>query len=114
VIARAFIRAVNEGRHDDAAALLAEDVELVFHGARLRGRDAWLESRRRQPPSEHLREEVAIDDLRETPDGAEVSGRMVQRWVESGEVASEQPLRIMFSVGDGLICRIEFSPAQGA
>lgn len=114
VIARTFIEAVNDGRHDDAAALLTEDVEVVFHGARLQGREAWLESRTRHPPPEHLREEVAIDELSETPDGAEVSGRMVQRWVESGEVAGEQPVRIVVTVVDGLIARLELSPVEGA
>jgi hypothetical protein len=112
-IARAFVDAVNDGRHDDAAALLDDDVEVVFPGARLRGRDAWLESRRRQSAPEHLHEDVAIDDLRETADGAELSGRMIQRWTESGEVANELPVRIVFSVDGGLIRRLEVAAAPG-
>lgn len=113
-VARAFTEAVNDGRHDDAAALLAEHVEFVFPGARLQGREAWLESRKRQLPPEHLREDVAIDELRDTSDGAEISGRMIQRWVETGEVANELPVRIVFDVADGLIVRLEFQPAEGA
>jgi hypothetical protein len=113
-IARAFIDAVNDGMHDDASAFLAEDVEFVFHGARLQGREAWLESRRRHPPPEHLREEVEVDVLSETSDGVDVSGRMVQRWLESGEVAGEQPVRIVFTVTDGLIGRVEFAAGEGA
>lgn len=111
--ARAFIDAVNDGRHDDASALLAEDVEVVFHGARLQGREVWLESRRRHPPSEHLREEVEVDELSETSGGVDVSGRMVQRWVESGELAGEQPVRIVFTIADGLIGRLEFAAGEG-
>ena len=106
-IAREFTEAMNDGRHEDAATFLAEDAELVFPGARLHGRAPWLESRRRQLPPEHLREEVAIDGLTETPEGAEVSGRMIQRWIESGTVAREMPLRIVFAVDDGLIQRLE-------
>jgi len=105
---------MNEGRHEEAAALLADDVELVFPGARLQGREVWLESRRRQSPPEHLREEVAIDELRETADGAEVAGRMVQRWVESGEVANETPVRIVFAVDGGSIRRLELRPESGS
>lgn len=103
---------MNDGRHDDAARFLADDVELVFPGARLQGRDVWLESRRRQALPEHLREEVAIDELRETADGAEVSGRMVQRWVASGEVAGETPVRIVFAVSEGSIRRLELAPGS--
>ena len=106
-LARAFTDAVNDGRHDDAAALLADDAELIFPGARIQGRDIWLESRRRQLPPEHLREEIAIDGLRGTSARAEVSGRMIQRWTESGEVAGEMPVRIAFTVRDGLIGRLE-------
>jgi hypothetical protein len=113
LMARAFTEAVNDGRHDDAAALLADDVEVVFRGARLQGRQVWLESRKRQSTAEHLREEVAIDELRSTSDGAELSGRMVQRWVESGEVANELHVRIAFSVAGGLIGRLEIAP-EGA
>jgi hypothetical protein len=107
VIARAFTDAVNDGRHDHAAALLADDVEVVFPGARLQGREVWLESRRRQSPPEQLREEVAIDELRRMSDGAELFGRMIERWVESGKVASEMDVRIVFIVDDGLISRLE-------
>jgi hypothetical protein len=108
-VARAFAEAVNDGRHEDAATLLADNVELVFPGARLQGRDAWLASRRRQAPREHLREEVAIDEVRETSVGAEVSGRMIQRWIETGAVAGERPVRIAFAVDNGSITRLELA-----
>jgi hypothetical protein len=112
--ARAFIDAMNDGRHDDAAAFLAEDVEVVFHGALLQGRAVWLQSRRRHRPSEHLREEVEVDELSETSGGVDVSGRMVQRWIESGELAGEQPVRIVFTIADGSIGRLEFAAGTGA
>ena len=111
-VARAFTNAMNDGRHEDAAVMLADDVELVFPGARLQGRDAWLASRRRQAPPEHLREEVVIDEVWETSVGAEVSGRMIQRWVESGAVASERPVRIAFAVDNGSIARLELTVAE--
>jgi len=105
---------MNDGRHDDASAFLAEDVEVVFHGAWLHGREVWLRSRRRHPPSEHLREELEVDELSETSDGVDVSGRMVQRWIESGELAGEQPVRIVFTIIDGSIGRLEFAVGEGA
>jgi hypothetical protein len=53
---------------------------------------------------------VAADVVTESDDGAELSGRLVQRWTESGEVASEMPIRIAFTVTDGAITRLEFIP----
>ena len=77
---------------------------------RLKGRDAWLESRNRQQRPEHLVEEVAADQVTEAAQGVELTGRVIQRWVETGEVASELPLRIEFTITDGLIRRLEFLP----
>ena len=108
-IARAYTDAVNRRAYAEAAELLAEDVELIFPGGRLAGREAWLESRARQQPA-GLTEEVAADDVTESNDGAELNGRLVQRWVESGEVASEMPIRIAFTVADGAITRLELIP----
>ena len=101
---------MNRQKHADAARLLAEDVELVFPGSRLKGREAWLDSRERQHPPEHLVEEVVADQVTETAQGAELTGRVIQRWVETGEMASELPLRIEFTITDGLIGRLEFRP----
>jgi SnoaL-like protein len=109
-VARAFTDAVNAHAHDEAAQLLANDVVLVFPGARLEGREGWLESRRRQQPPEHLVENVEVDRIDGNEDGAELNGRLVQRWTESGEVASEMPIRIAFTVADGAITRLEFTP----
>ena len=50
------------------------------------------------------------DGVTETNGGAELSGRLVQRWTESGEVASEMPIRIAFTVADGAITRLELIP----
>ncbi len=109
-VARAFTDAVNARAHDEAAQLLAHDVVLVFPGARLEGREAWLESRRRQQPPEHLVETVEVDRLDGNEDGADLTGRLVQRWAESGEVASEMPVRIAFTVTGGAVTRLEFIP----
>jgi hypothetical protein len=53
-IAAAFVDAINRGDHDEAARHLAEDAEIVLPGGTLHGREAWLESRRRQQPPEQL------------------------------------------------------------
>jgi ketosteroid isomerase-like protein len=108
-VARAYTDAVNRRAYAEAAELLAEEVELIFPAGSLMGRGAWLESRARQQPGE-LTEEVAADVVTESDDGAELSGRLVQRWTESGEVASEMPIRIAFTVTDGAITRLEFIP----
>lgn len=109
-VARAFTEAVNLREHERAAQLLAEDVVVVMPGGTLQGRDAWLESRRRQGPPEHLAESVEADELSETASGAELTGRLVQRWVESGDVANELPVRISYAVAGGAITRIELHP----
>ncbi len=109
-IARAFIDAINRREHEEAARHLADDAEIVLPGARLEGRSAWLESRRRQQPPEHLAEAVETDTLSVTADGIEVTGRLVQRWVETGELANEVPVRIGFAIGGGLIQRLELRP----
>ena len=112
-IARAYTEAVNRQAYAEAAELLAEDVELIFPGGRLTGRDAWVESRARQQPGE-LTEEVTADDITESNGGAELSGRLVQRWAESGDVASEMSVRIEFTVAGGKIIRLAFVPLPGA
>jgi ketosteroid isomerase-like protein len=108
-IARAYTDAVNRRAYAEAAQLLDEEVELTFSGGRLVGRETWLESRARQQPAE-LTEEVVADGVTETNAGAELTGRLVQRWAESGEVASEMPVRIAFTVAGGAITRLEFIP----
>ena len=82
----------------------------MLPGARLEGRRAWLESRRRQQPPEHLAEAVEADTVTVTADGIEVTGRLVQRWVETGEVANEMRVRIAFVIDGGLIRRLELRP----
>jgi len=110
-VVRAFTEAVNAQAYGEASALLAIDVELLFPGGvRLQGREAWLESRRRQQPGEQLSEHVEADALTRTAGRAELSGRLVQRWVETGEAADELPVRISFAVEGGLITRLELAP----
>ena len=54
----------------------------------------------------------AYDDAsaRLAVEGPERSGRIVQRWVETGEAAGELPVRISFAVEGGLITRLELVP----
>ena len=109
-IANGFIDAMNRREHEAAARSLAEHAEIVLPGARLEGRMAWLESRRRQQPPEHLAEAVEADTVTATADGIEVTGRLVQRWVETGEVANEMGVRIAFAIDGTLIQRLELRP----
>ena len=109
-IARAYTDAVNRHAYAEAAELLAQDVVLIFPGGRLEGREAWLESRARQQPGE-LTEEVDGGRVTESDGtGQSSAGRLVQRWAESGEVASEMPVRIAFTVAGGAITRLELIP----
>ena len=62
-------------------------------------------------PAEHVTECVQDADVVETDEGAEARGTLVQRWIESGEAAAEQPVRVAFAIADGLISRIELAPA---
>lgn len=110
-IARAFTDAVNAYEHEAAAALLAEDAEVVSPGGTALSREAWLESRRGQEPRGELSEEVVADELISTGGGVELRGRLVQRWTESGEVADELPVRIAFAIDDGVITHLELRPA---
>ena len=109
-VVRTFTDAVNRRDHDAAAKLLARSAEVVGPGGTLVGRDAWLDSRRQQPPPRDLTEEVAVDELAESDDGVELRGRLVQRWTESGEVADEMPVRISFTLEGGSISRLEMRP----
>ncbi len=109
-VARSFADALN--RRDDAAAaaLMAEDVEVAFAHGTIRGRAAWLEMRAKQEPPTHMGESVEDASFTGTDEGVEMRARLVQRWLESGEVAGEQPLRVGFTIADELIRRIEFAP----
>lgn len=110
-MARAFTDAVNRKRHDAAAALLAEDVEVVSPGGAQHGREAWLESRLQQPRESDLTEEIVVDEVTDDAGGAELRGRLVQRWTATGETAHEMPVLVVFAVADGLISRLELRPA---
>ena len=107
-VVRRFVQALNAERTDEAAALLTEDVEVVFPQGTVRGRDEWKS--RRGGGDEHTHEQVVAGGYEETPGGIELAGRYVVLWKESGEVAREQPVRIRFELVDGLIARLEFLP----
>ena len=111
-VARRFADALDSGDSAAAAMLLAEDAELAFPGATLRGRATWLEARAGQAPTEHLTESVEDATFVESDRRVEMKARLVQRWVESGEIAHEQPVLVVFEVADGLICRLEFLPGE--
>lgn len=111
-VARRFADALDRGDTDAAAILLAEDAELVFPGTTLRGREAWRQARAGQGQPEHMTESVEDAVFSESDGIVEMSARLVQRWVETGEVANEQALRVRFSIDAALISRLEFVPAQ--
>jgi hypothetical protein len=111
-VARLFAEALNAGDNDAAALLLAEDAELVYPGRTVHGRTAWVEARKDQAAPSGLTESVADAVFTETDGGGvEMTARLVQQWAESGEVAHEQPVRVLFDVNSGAISRLEFLPA---
>ena len=97
---------MNARAHDEAALLLAHDVVLVFP-AHVSRRSVAGEPPPAAAPNTR-------GERRGRPDGRErgrrrLAGRLVQRWAESGEVASEMPVRIDFTVAGGAITRLESS-----
>jgi ketosteroid isomerase-like protein len=109
-VARRFAQALDRGDTDAAALLLADDAELVFPGATVRGRDAWRQARACRDQPEHLSEGVEEAVFTESGETVEMAARLVQRWAETGEIANEGPLRVRFRVTGGLISRLEFVP----
>jgi hypothetical protein len=109
-VARAYADALDRGDDAAAAELMAEDVELVLPHRSVRGRDTWLELRAQQGTPEHMEERVRDAEFVETTGGVEMRATLVQSWVESGEVANEQPLHVRFAIADDRIGRIEFVP----
>jgi Domain of unknown function (DUF4440) len=108
----AFIDAMNRCDHEEAAQLLSEDAEIALPSGMLHGRQAWLDSRRRQPPPDQLTEAVEVDSVSQTTGSTEVSARLVQRWLETGEVANEMPVRIALVIEGDLVRRLELKPER--
>jgi ketosteroid isomerase-like protein len=109
--AQGFADALDLGDTEAAAALLAEDVELVYPGETVRGRDTWREARAARADGS-LTERVEDADFSESGDTVEMTARMVQRWAETGDLAHEQPVLVRFRIVDGLIARLEFLPGS--
>jgi ketosteroid isomerase-like protein len=105
-----FVQALDDGDDDAAAALLAEDAELVYPGETVHGRDAWRQGRAAQERSAQLSERVEDVSLAESGSTVEMTARLVQRWTETGEIAHEHPIRVRFALADGSIERLEFLP----
>ena len=63
-------------------------------------------------PPDQLTEAVEVDGVSQTTDSTDVSGRLVQRWRETGEVANEMPVRIALVIDGGLIRRLELKPER--
>lgn len=107
-VAERFAAALDRRDDDAAAELLAEAAELVYPGETVHGRDAWRRARAEQPKSADLDEAVEDAVFTESGETVEMTARLVQRWTETGEIASEMSVRIRFKVTDGLISRLEF------
>ena len=73
-VAEAFAAALDAGDDKAAAALLDEDVELVFPGRSIHGRAAWLAARSERPQAAHLKERFEDVAFTETEDGIETEG----------------------------------------
>ena len=51
-----------------------------------------------------------MDSVAEAANGAEGAGSLVQRWLETGEVANEVPVHIGFAIEGGFIRLLELRP----
>jgi SnoaL-like domain len=109
-VARRFARALDEGDDEAAAELLADDAELVYPGETVRGRAAWKQGRAAQERPSGLSEHVEGATFIESGSAVEMTARLIQRWMESGDVANEHPILVRFEVVDAAIQRLEFLP----
>jgi hypothetical protein len=94
---------------DAAAALVDPDVEIVMGLHVLTGEAALRELALQEDPQLVFDTvPVSIDAVSDTR--TTVQARRTSRWRESGEVAAEEDVQVMFDLdNEGLITRIELS-----
>jgi len=103
-----FFAAMNTGDADAAAALVDPDVEITIGSQAFVGRDA-VRQLAVQRDAELAFETIPVT-IDADADGVAVVARRVQRWRQSGEIASDEEVRARFSVAsDGLIKSVRLS-----
>ncbi len=115
-VAERFRAAVEEafatGDRELVYALFADDVEYTTPRRTLRGVTEIREKLKWGGEKEHLDVERDEGDWRDLGDGNVASEtRVVQRWKETGEVASTMVVEEQLTVRDGKIVRYERRPA---
>ena len=104
-----FFAAMNAQDADAAAALVAPDVEIVMGPHVLTGHAALRELALQEDP-QLVFETVPVKVDAERDTRATVLARRTSRWRESGEIAAEEDVRVLFDLdADGLITRLELS-----
>ena len=101
---------MNEHDPDAVAALVDPAIVIEMGPQRAEGVDAVREIASQSGP-ETLDSTVEIVDLAGDGERFDVTARRVQRWAETGELASEEKLSAVFHVdAQGLVTRAELQP----
>jgi hypothetical protein len=99
---------MNENDADTAASLVDPDVEITLGPHVMSGRDAIRELAL-QEDAELVFETVPLS-FDADGDHVNVSARRVQRWRDSGEIATDDEVQARFDLDStGLITRVELS-----
>ena len=100
-IVRAFFAAINAGRQDEAASLLADDFVMSDAGGSNIGRDCFLE-RDRKFRQTYGNPQIAIEQLSDSGGQVLMTGH-----IDSIYEAVGGPILCRLLVREGIICRIE-------
>jgi ketosteroid isomerase-like protein len=106
---QSFFSAMSTQDADAAAALVDPDVAIVMGPHVLTGQAALRELALQQDPQLAF-DTVPVNIDVESDTRITVQARRTSRWRESGEVAAEDDVQVVFDLdGEGLITRIEMS-----
>jgi hypothetical protein len=105
-VVRAFYQAFNDERLDDFVTLLDPAVELQTARGLREGRDEAREWARRNP-SGGLEQRLVLDEVREDEHGVHAVALIRKQWwwVETSEVAHDEPEAALFTFREDLIAR---------
>ena len=104
-VAEEFLLAMSDGDGDAVERLVAPDVVLVLGPHEVEGA---AELRRMAEEVAPLEMRIEPDAVEESAGAAVVRGRRVQRWRETGEIATEDEVDVTCTYGeDGRIVRVE-------
>ena len=104
----AFFAAMNENDADTAASLVDANVEIALGPHVMTGRDAVRELAVQEDAE--LEFETVPVSFDVDGDHVNVTARRVQRWRDSGEIATDDEVQARIDLGDaGLITRVQLS-----